>query len=154
MACAGLLMLSAAGGQAATFTVTKAADTLDGSCDADCSLREAVQAANADATADEIVLPGLRLRLTLFGPSEDANATGDLDVQRDVTIRGPARTSRRSPRSREIVFSTSRTPARTCASSTSPSRAGGPRLTSRAVASTTRRAASSHSSGSPYGRTW
>lgn len=62
MACAGLLMLAAAGGRAARFTVTKAADTLDGSCDADCSLREAVQAANTDATADEIVLPGLRLR--------------------------------------------------------------------------------------------
>ncbi|MBT8079470.1 MAG: CSLREA domain-containing protein, partial [Gammaproteobacteria bacterium] len=32
---------------AATFTVTKTADTNDGSCDADCSLHEAIVAANA-----------------------------------------------------------------------------------------------------------
>ncbi|MBT8110118.1 MAG: right-handed parallel beta-helix repeat-containing protein [Gammaproteobacteria bacterium] len=32
---------------AATFTVTKTADTNDGTCDADCSLREAITAANA-----------------------------------------------------------------------------------------------------------
>ena len=31
----------------AVFTVTKIADTNDGVCDADCSLREAVAAANA-----------------------------------------------------------------------------------------------------------
>ena len=35
--------------QAATFTVTKTDDTADGSCDSDCSLREAVIAANANA---------------------------------------------------------------------------------------------------------
>lgn len=33
-----------------TYTVTKIADTNDGSCDADCSLREAIAAANAVAT--------------------------------------------------------------------------------------------------------
>ena len=32
---------------AATFTVTKTADTADGTCDADCSLREAIGTANA-----------------------------------------------------------------------------------------------------------
>ena len=31
------------------FTVTKTADTADGACDRDCSLREAVDAANAAA---------------------------------------------------------------------------------------------------------
>jgi CSLREA domain-containing protein len=36
----------------ATFTVTKTADTNDGTCDADCSLREAVAAANAAAGED------------------------------------------------------------------------------------------------------
>ena len=36
---------------AATFTVTKIADTNDGVCDADCSLREAVAAANASGDA-------------------------------------------------------------------------------------------------------
>jgi CSLREA domain-containing protein len=38
----------------ATYTVTKTADTLDGTCDADCSFREAVVAANANAGFDEI----------------------------------------------------------------------------------------------------
>ena len=33
--------------QAAVFTVTKPFDTNDGVCDADCSLREAITAANA-----------------------------------------------------------------------------------------------------------
>ncbi|MDH3528900.1 MAG: PxKF domain-containing protein [Acidobacteriota bacterium] len=36
------------------FTVTKTADTNDGVCDADCSLREAIAAANASATDDTI----------------------------------------------------------------------------------------------------
>lgn len=39
---------------AATFLVTKAADTNDGVCNSDCSLREAVAAANAAGTNDEI----------------------------------------------------------------------------------------------------
>jgi CSLREA domain-containing protein len=39
---------------AATFTVTKTADTDDGVCDADCSLREAITAANAAAGDDTI----------------------------------------------------------------------------------------------------
>lgn len=39
---------------AATYTVTKIADTNDGACDADCSLREAIAAANASAENDMI----------------------------------------------------------------------------------------------------
>ncbi|HVE56142.1 MAG TPA: FG-GAP-like repeat-containing protein [Pyrinomonadaceae bacterium] len=39
---------------AVTFTVTKTADTSDGACDADCSLREAVTAANSLSSNDEI----------------------------------------------------------------------------------------------------
>ena len=39
---------------AATFTVTKTADTNDGACDGDCSLREAIVATNAIASADPI----------------------------------------------------------------------------------------------------
>ncbi|MCB0874270.1 MAG: CSLREA domain-containing protein [Thermoleophilia bacterium] len=72
----------------ATFTVTKTTDSADGACNADCSLREAVSAANVDATADEIVLPAGTYRLTIFGASEDANATGDLDIAGDLTISG------------------------------------------------------------------
>lgn len=39
----------------AVFTVTKTADTNDGTCDSDCSLREAVVAANGVASNDSIV---------------------------------------------------------------------------------------------------
>ena len=47
-------------GAATTFTVTKTADTNDGTCDADCSLREAITAANANAGTDTIAfaIPG------------------------------------------------------------------------------------------------
>ena len=41
--------------RAATFTATKVADSDDGTCDVDCSLREATSAANANAKADSIV---------------------------------------------------------------------------------------------------
>ena len=40
---------------AATFTVTKVNDTNDGVCDADCSLREAIAAANTAAGDDSVV---------------------------------------------------------------------------------------------------
>ncbi|MDH3267114.1 MAG: CSLREA domain-containing protein, partial [Gammaproteobacteria bacterium] len=39
---------------AATFTVTKTADTNDGVCNADCSLREAITAANGNGVPDTI----------------------------------------------------------------------------------------------------
>ncbi len=73
---------------AATFNVTKTADTADGTCDADCSLREAIIAANALAGADTIVVPAGTYLLTLVGAAEDASATGDLDITGDVTITG------------------------------------------------------------------
>jgi uncharacterized repeat protein (TIGR01451 family)/CSLREA domain-containing protein len=81
-----------------TFTVTKTADTADGVCDADCSLREAVQTANTNPGADVIEFAELGLspdvyELTLGGDREDASATGDLDIREDVTIRGNGRTS-------------------------------------------------------------
>src|SRR3990167_3557631 len=49
-----LFWFSSSGINAATYTVTKTADTSDGTCDADCSLREAIVAANANAGADTI----------------------------------------------------------------------------------------------------
>src|SRR4051812_44104836 len=39
---------------AAAYVVSKTADTNDGVCDADCSLREAITAANASAADDTI----------------------------------------------------------------------------------------------------
>lgn len=68
---------------AATFTVTKTDDTNDGSCDADCSLREAIVAANATAGADTIILNNsTTYDLTLAGGGN----LGDLDVSGVLTI--------------------------------------------------------------------
>ena len=46
----------------ASFAVTKTADTNDGTCNADCSLREAIVAANAAAGADMITFTPLTER--------------------------------------------------------------------------------------------
>ncbi len=73
---------------AATFNVTKTADTNDGVCDADCSLREAVFAANASLGADTINLPSGDYKITISGANEDANATGDFDITEDLQING------------------------------------------------------------------
>jgi CSLREA domain-containing protein len=82
-----LLALAAPAG-AAMFTVTKTADTLDGACNADCSLREAVTAANAAPGADSIVVgPGV-YGLTRAGMYENLAETGDLDVTGILTIQG------------------------------------------------------------------
>jgi CSLREA domain-containing protein len=84
-----IALVMAAPVDAATFSVTKLDDTLDGACNSDCSLREAIQAANVDATQDTVVLPSGTLRVELAGgATEDANAIGDLDIQRDLIIRG------------------------------------------------------------------
>ena len=71
-----------------TFTVTKTADTDDGVCDADCSLREAVQAANANVGADVINLPAGTYLIEIAGSFEDLGATGDFDILDTVTIVG------------------------------------------------------------------
>lgn len=81
------LLLAGSPAQAG-FLVTKLADTHDGVCDADCSLREAVVAANATPGPDEITLPAGTYVLTRVGAGEDAAATGDLDVSDGLTIFG------------------------------------------------------------------
>lgn len=88
MLLGALLVFVAAPAAAAQFTVTKTTDSFDGVCDADCSLREAIQAANSAAGADEVVLPYGLYRLSLTGAGEDANATGDLDVSGELVIVG------------------------------------------------------------------
>lgn len=70
------------------FTVTKTADTADGTCNADCSLREAISAANATTGVDTISLPPGTYTLTRAGATENANSTGDLDVTSQITING------------------------------------------------------------------
>lgn len=77
---------------AMTFNVTKTADTNDGACTVgDCSLREAIVAANANPGADTITFTaGINPTLTITsgGGHEDAAATGDLDINDSVTITG------------------------------------------------------------------
>lgn len=80
----------------ASFTVTTTSDSVDavpgdGFC-ADsgsaCSLRAAIQEANALAGTDTITLPAGTYTLSLAGANEDAAATGDLDLTQSVTITG------------------------------------------------------------------
>ena len=86
---AGVLLFSFSPfARGATFVVTKTADTNDGACDADCSLREAIVAANANAGPDVITLPAGTYTLTIAGAGEDGGATGDLDIVGDLTING------------------------------------------------------------------
>jgi CSLREA domain-containing protein len=63
------------------YVVTKLVDTADGVCDTDCSLREAVLAANQSSEqAITIQLgPGV-YSLSIPGGSEQQSATGDLDL--------------------------------------------------------------------------
>jgi CSLREA domain-containing protein len=75
-----------------TLVVTKTADTNDGTCDSDCSLREAITAANTSAPDDVIyfavtgtitlnslgTLPALNSNMKILGPGANA-----LAVQRD-----------------------------------------------------------------------
>lgn len=63
---------------AATLKVTKKADTNDGMCNSDCSLREAVVAANADPDRDTIRVPAGTYKLT--------STEGDLDIETEVSI--------------------------------------------------------------------
>ncbi len=73
------------------YTVNKTADTNDGVCSAtDCSLREAIDNANACPGPQTIKLPPATYPLTLAGPDDDTNATGDLDITDDLTILGEA----------------------------------------------------------------
>src|SRR5207245_8353591 len=98
--CTMLLATVPVSAVAATFTVNATDDRVDanpgdGHCDADsatpgdqCTLRAAVQEANASPGADTIMLPAGTYKLKLAGIDEDAAATGDLDIVGDVTIVG------------------------------------------------------------------
>ncbi|HET7843179.1 MAG TPA: CSLREA domain-containing protein [Xanthomonadales bacterium] len=71
--------------RARTYNVTKTADTNDGTCDADCSLREAVRAANQNGGA--VIVPAGTYGITIAG-TEDGNVSGDLDVVGPIGIYG------------------------------------------------------------------
>ena len=82
-----LMGLAASSGISATFLVSKTADTWDGSCDSDCSLREAVIAANVLPGPDTITLPAGSYTLTIPGIDE-SGLTGDLDITEGLSILG------------------------------------------------------------------
>jgi CSLREA domain-containing protein len=84
--------------QAATISVNTTAD--ENNVDGDCSLREAIRAANQNQAvdacsagngADTIILPAGDYLFLLAGTSENAALTGDLDITDDVTIIGAGR---------------------------------------------------------------
>jgi CSLREA domain-containing protein len=70
------------------LTVTKTADTSDGVCDGDCSLREAIIVANATPGMNTIIVPAGTYTLSIAGTGEDAAITGDLDITDDVDLVG------------------------------------------------------------------
>jgi CSLREA domain-containing protein len=77
------LVLLPASPFATTFPVTKTEDTNDGTCDPDCSLREAIDAANTNPGADDVPVPAGTYLLTL----------GQLVVSDDLDIAGAGQTS-------------------------------------------------------------
>ncbi|HEY0990676.1 MAG TPA: CSLREA domain-containing protein, partial [Kofleriaceae bacterium] len=87
--------LHASPAAAATITVTTTAD--DAVSNGNCTLREAVLAANSDTArdactagsgADTIVLAAGTYSLTVAGANEDASLTGDLDITSNITLVG------------------------------------------------------------------
>src|SRR3954469_6247815 len=89
----------ASSARAASIQVTIADDLR--AADGRCSLREAIDVANADAAefpdagecpagegGDTIVLPAGTFKLAIAGAKEGDNATGDLDVLSTATIAG------------------------------------------------------------------
>jgi CSLREA domain-containing protein len=95
----GLLMLATSPAMAAKIKVNSTDDIIAN--DGNCTLREAVIAANTDTAsgsmtgecqagngADTIVLQDLVYFLSIAGAGEDAAATGDLDILDDLTIAG------------------------------------------------------------------
>jgi CSLREA domain-containing protein len=84
--------------RAADIPVTTTDDNL--TANRDCSLREAIQAANERAPVDacpagdghdRILLPAGVYPLQLAGADEDDNRSGDLDIKGDLRIDGPGR---------------------------------------------------------------
>lgn len=99
--CATICLLGCAAvtsASAAVFNVNTTVDaidndTSDGVCliaSGGCSLRAAVQQANANSEADEINVPAGLYNLSVLGAEEDAGESGDLDILSgsEITING------------------------------------------------------------------
>lgn len=89
--------------QAAIFTVTSTVDATDiapgnGLCETAagngvCTLRAAIQEANAGGGPHSITLPAGTFTLTLAGTGENSSATGDLDIMTSLSVIGAGRAS-------------------------------------------------------------
>jgi CSLREA domain-containing protein len=92
---AGVILLSQ-GVEAKTFKVNSPEDLVDASpgdgvcaaVNSFCTLRAAIQEANALAGADKIILQAKKYYLGISGTAENASATGDLDITDNLTIKG------------------------------------------------------------------
>jgi CSLREA domain-containing protein len=90
------LLSSTATAPAAILLVTTSADSFDGVCNLQCSLRDAVAAANQAPNADTIVLPlgtyvlnrPVPLDANGLPVDDDDHQFGDLDVRGELRIRG------------------------------------------------------------------
>lgn len=90
------LTLVASPASAAIFDVNSVVDavdaTIDGTCASatgECTLRAAIQEANATPLVDDVInVPAGKYTLKLVGANENAAATGDLDLLGNVQING------------------------------------------------------------------
>lgn len=84
-----LMLAMAKLGRAATFTVNSLGDNYDAVCDAECTIREAVNLAGNDPTGThQIDLPAGTMTLTQPANVADEVNTGDLDVVASMVISG------------------------------------------------------------------
>ncbi|MDQ3989397.1 MAG: CSLREA domain-containing protein [Actinomycetota bacterium] len=101
MVAAGALVFSVLSGAptwaAGPFQVDTAADSVDANPgDGQCSLRAAVQEANASGGGEIHLQRAATYVLTVGGTGEDAAATGDLDVTSSISIEAAAPRSTRT----------------------------------------------------------
>ncbi len=115
IAVVGLASLALAAPAAAkTYEVTKCGDPTPNGCKKkDCSLREAVIAANGHPGPDKIALPekktyklGLENAFSGPGKAEDAGQTGDLDITGPLRVIHKGKARRRWTRTESIAPST------------------------------------------------
>jgi len=94
--CMAIVLTLSQGAEAKIFKVNSTEDMVDATpgdavcmtATGVCTLRAAIQEANALPGADEIRLKAGTYRLLLIGEGEDFAATGDLDIKNSVTIVG------------------------------------------------------------------
>lgn len=80
------LVFGTANAFAATRIVTKTADTDDGVCNADCSLREAI---DVSMSGDRIIFSALFLVSQVIALDTNSPYRGELVISNDITIIGP-----------------------------------------------------------------